>query len=64
MKKKYNLLIDNEDVSDEISQIIEFETIYTLWKGLCYRITQKIKVVEARLYRETVDASNEIPKNS
>ena len=44
--KKYNLLIDNEDVSDEISQIIEFETIYTLWKGLCYRITQKIKVVE------------------
>ena len=35
-----------QDVPKEISEIIEFEVIYTLWKGLCYRITQKIKVVE------------------
>ena len=44
--KNYTFLIDNEDVPKEISEIIEFEVIYTLWKGLCYRITQKIKVVE------------------
>ena len=44
--KNYTLLINNEDVPKEISEIIEFEVIYTLWKGLCYRITQKIKVVE------------------
>ena len=43
MKKKYTLLIDREDVQEEISEIIDFEVTYILWKGLCYRMTKKIK---------------------
>ena len=60
-EEKYHLLIDNEDVPKENSQIIEFEAIYTLWKGLCYRITQKIKVVEDMMYSIVIHFNKAMP---
>ena len=61
-EKNYTLLIDNEDVPKEISQIIEFEVIYTLWQGLCYRITQKIKVQEDLMNSLMIDFDKSMPE--
>ena len=60
-EKRYTLLIDREDISEEISQIIDFEVIYTLWKGLCYKITQKIKVEEDLMNSLYIDGSINLP---
>ena len=60
-EKDYTLLIDREDVPEEISRIIDFEVVYTLWKGLCYRLTQKIKVEEDFMNTLLIDFSNNMP---
>ena len=61
-ENNYTLLIDNENIPEKISQIIEFEVIYTLWLGLCYRITQKIHVEEDLMNTIVIDFNESMPE--
>ena len=61
-ENNYILLIDNENIPEKISQIIEFEVIYTLWLGLCYRITQKIHVEEDLMNTIVIDFNESMPE--
>ena len=43
MNNNYFIIIDNVNLTTPYSDYIDFEEIYTLFTGLCYKITPKIK---------------------